>query len=55
MNKARDRMVSTEIELFSDIEWQLTACLRIITYEKASCSKIEKLSACENQTPYKEK
>ena len=43
MNKARDRMASAEIEWFSDVEWQLTACLRIITYEKGSCSKMEKL------------
>ena len=38
-------MGSTEIEYFSDVEWQLTACLRIITYEKGSCSKIEELCA----------
>ena len=37
-------MASAEMEYFSDVEWQLTACLRIIMYEKGSCSKIEELS-----------
>ena len=35
-------MASAEMEYFSDVEWQLTACLRIIMYEKGSCSKTEK-------------
>ena len=36
-------MIEWRVSL-SDVEWQLTACHRIITYEKGSCSKIEKLN-----------
>ena len=35
-------MASSEIDLFNDMERNLTAGLRIITHEKGRCFKIEK-------------